>query len=823
MATPAPAPATLPSSLTIGSVTKGMVVTGSNNKMAMINDSPGAKIYQLDHVDPIARRENAPVGLPVSKPVLFLGRDAEKSALLNALQSGRIVVLMADNGMGKTSLVSAVYDQLVAANPGRKVIYLNAEYKHGPELEFVVYDAFYNRPEGNVPDHTPMAAGLADDNALIIVDNLAVSGNDLGSLVDLAPKSSFVLITSSITTVDSTPVALRGLPDADAEALFEKKMQEALDDASRQDAIQICEMLKGVPDLIITVALRALLNQEGPADLLAELKSRGFDDAALASLTTAKLTPSQKKVLTFIAVAGEDSTVPAPLLAQLRNRFPDLDVDATVARLIELHLVQAHSPRYSLCGTLSTILDNAWDLTADRDQMLDIAINWLPAQQPSDAVEDSLPLMLRLMKNAAEREKWSEVVKLGRALERFLFYFTWWGAWGDVLNILLRAAKALGDRLLEGWAKHQLGTRALAEGALDIASSNLAEALKIRQSIHDGPGLEATQHNLQVLKALGGPLHGNGSGRSGTGGHPLAYGFFGFAGLLVLALAGYMVFRPTQSPPATQASVPPVAVTTSAPIIPSGTPTLTLTPTFTVTPTGTLTETATPTFTASPTDTAAAQVPSSAVVTGVDFLACRYGPGSVYLYYGLVALKGGAPVQVLGRYDTALGPWALVKYNPPFRPAQPLIPCWVSANYLKMDGDYAALPEVDPHIVFPIFNDPKFVPSRFSPPTITDASETGNLVTVSVEGVDLIYNNPNSTDRQDPNSAVFLVEFWICQKGKLMLDPQGIYFAYDSSQPTASGYAQAPDDGSCGQLPHGNAYLAHRDGYVGPVPFQITH
>ncbi len=551
--------------------------------------------------------------------------------------------------------------------------------------------------------------------------------------------------------------------------------------------------------------------------MLAELKAAGVDDLSLANLTTATLSANEKKVLMFLAVAGDDLTVPAKLLDALQNRFPDLDVVAILDRLKSLHLAQSHSPRYSLCGSLPSVLAGAWDLTAARDQMLAVALDWLPAQQPSSSVEDSLPLMQRLLSDAAARLKWPEVIRLGRALEPLVFRYTRWQAWADVLNVLLRAAQATADAALEGWVLHQLGSRALAEGTLDVASTYLSQALKIRESINDGPGLEVTRHNLDVLKAATAPARGNGSGKNGSGGgRPLTFGLFGFAGLVVLAVAGYAIFRPRPAPPTPPApAVPPIAFTTTAP------PPATDIPTATVTaaPTSTLIPTDTPT--APPTDIPLTAAPFGATVTGVDFLACRYGPGSAYMFYGLVGLKNGAPVQVLGRADTALGQWALVQYALAIKSSTKILPCWVSVNYLNMSGDISSLPELDPHYVFPLFTDPKYVPGVFPYPTITDVSRSGDQLQVSVEGKDLVYIDENHADRESGTSALFLVEFWVCQNGKLRLDPQRIYFAYDPAQPTASGAALATDDGSCGQQPYGAVYLAHRDGYVGPVQFQI--
>ena len=301
----------------------------------------------------------------------------------------------------------------------------------------------------------------------------------------------------------------------------------------------------------------------------------------------------------------------------------------------------------------------------------------------------------------------------------------------------------------------------------------------------------------------------------------LTYGFFGLAGLAVLAVAGYAIFRPRPAPPATQPVVPPVVQATASPLVSTSTPTPTSTSTSTATPTVVATDTPAPALTDTPTGVPGTAAPFGAVVTGVDFLACRHGPGAPYMFYGLVALKNGDAVTVLGRADTAVGQWAFVQYSPPFRLSQKLLPCWVSVNYLKMSGDISQLPQVDPHRVLPYFTDPRYVPGVFPPPTVTGTNRDGNVVQVSVQGKDLVYIDESHTDRESATSALFLVEFWVCQKGQQVLNPQGIYFKYDPSQDIAYGTAQATDDGSCGQPVHGDVFLAHRDGYVGPVLFQV--
>jgi hypothetical protein len=82
-----------------------------------------------------------------------------------------------------------------------------------------------------------------------------------------------------------------------------------------------------------------------------------------------------------------------------------------------------------------------------------------------------------------------------------------------------------------------------------------------------------------------------------------------------------------------------------------------------------------------------------------------------------------------------------------------------------------------------------------------EASRSGNLVFISWKGHDLLPG-----DKPDA-SMRYLVETWTCQDGEIVFTPQG----------TDETYAQVRDDGGCAEASHGYVYLAHVDGYIGPV------
>ncbi|MDQ3007522.1 MAG: hypothetical protein M3R47_19320, partial [Chloroflexota bacterium] len=140
------------------------------------------------------------------------------------------------------------------------------------------------------------------------------------------------------------------------------------------------------------------------------------------------------------------------------------------------------------------------------------------------------------------------------------------------------------------------------------------------------------------------------------------------------------------------ASPSPVVINTSTGIPASET--------FTSIPTLASSATASPTFTPLPTDTATQSLPTEtptlvpiptvqslrAKVTA-ERLSCRYGPGPEYLY--LFALRQTANIKLIGRVDAENWRWFMVENQ---------VNCWVSAEFLEIQGDPLSLPIVYPGI-----------------------------------------------------------------------------------------------------------------------------
>lgn len=214
------------------------------------------------------------------------------------------------------------------------------------------------------------------------------------------------------------------------------------------------------------------------------------------------------------------------------------------------------------------------------------------------------------------------------------------------------------------------------------------------------------------------------------------------------------------------------------------------------TPTVTPLISATPTSTTAPASTTATVTPTTAPTVNLegkvdsDLLSCRYGPGAGYLYqYGL---SKDNEVQVLGKAETAGGLWLYVHASGYDRP------CWVNAKFLQVNGDTSTLTDVYPEQAPLIL----FHHDKFPPVTNVSSSRSGDRVDVSWTGYELALG-----DRESSESPQYLVEFWTCQAGQIVFTSYG---AFEEA-------AVIQDEVGCSEPSHGQVFIAHKDGYIGPV------
>lgn len=525
-------------------------------------------------------RRPSPVTLRPRPFQALLDRESEFTAVKDALQSSAPVSIFGDGGIGKTSFLRQLAHLPEAKQFTDGVVFLDVTDLGLDDLLQSLFDAFYESASSFKPTDAEIRHEFQEIRALIILDDLGLPRDEVTTLLDIAPQCQFVLASRQRSLWgEGKLVPLDGLPAGEALALFERESGQTFSGGEQEQVKSLCGLLKGHPLYLLQAA--SLVRERGisVAEVLKQVQAQPVEQAVLTSLGRT-LTETQERILAILT-ASSGATISLDHLLSLTG---DPEAQKAARGLVELGLVQAHSPRYSLRGDLVTTLAASWSLASWEDTLINYFVNWV-AQQPSQMLmEESAEALIRVVKKAEEKKKWPEVIRIGRALEKTYSLWKRWQSWSEILNIILRAARALGDKQVEGWVLHQLGSRAMCLGLAEQGKVLLSQALDIRRLIGDKAGLALTQHNLNVLMGIPIPIKGGQSGcrrylQCGCG----AVG--GMAAVVGLILFGIWLY-------------PDTPTLTPAPEIDTISPTVTLVDTPTFTPTSPFTPTPTPTSTA---------------------------------------------------------------------------------------------------------------------------------------------------------------------------------------------------------------------------------
>jgi hypothetical protein len=576
----------------------------------------------------------------------LLDRDTESASVKTAIETSNPVSIFGEEGIGKTSFVRRLVHLPDLPDFPTGVVYLDGSGQGLPDLLQRLFDAFYESQLQYKPRDAEIRHELQKRKALIFLDGLNLPRDEIESLLDAAPNCTFILASVKRTLWgEGQTIPLQGLPENDALNLFQRELGRAMNEEEQAAAKMICTLLQGHPLRILQAASLIHETSKSISEFVEELQ-RDIPEKAVLQASLNTLSENQEQVLAVLAAANGF----AMPLEHLISLSKDQSVRKTLQELIALGLVQAHSPRYSLTGNLASSLASMWDLSSQEDRLLEYFLAWLEGQPTQTLIEESAEPLIYTVKKAAEKEQWSQVIRLGRALERYLIMWKRWQAWADVLNLILKAARALGDRKVEAWALHQLGSQAMCLGQADQARELLTEALNLRKAIKDRAGLKVTQHNLNVL--LRAPVPPK-AGKSG--GHPWSIGGSTIImSLIMAAILSYVGVALALPPESLPFPVPPIYLypTAMSTLTNTPVPTETFTPTPTRTLTSTPTETSTPTPTRRPTFTrTSTRTPSSTPCLPMFTLTTgafvRTGPGTAYP--DITAIPAGDTVEIIDR------------------------------------------------------------------------------------------------------------------------------------------------------------------------------
>ena len=600
-----------------GDVTVGGDVVGGDKVVQQTEQvASGKYVLQIGSVSGgvvnIAQPGEQPTVKPRPAPVMLrprpfanlVGRDEEIKSATAAAQSNLPVEFYGEPGLGKTVLLRKLaYPEAADVFPDG-VVHLSALNQPLSDLRQSLFDAFYESNPPTVVTEAEVQHGLQGKRALLLLDDVSLSREEVEALLNTAPQCTFIFASNERRLWgDGRALALKGLAPDEGVRLMERELGKDLTGSEEDVAEKLVTALEGKPLHILqaaSLARDAGQTLEAVAGQITAHTQTGASPAeTVQAQAVAALTEAEQKLLQVLATLNG-----APLHADHLAEITGIqDAGAVLENLMKRGLVQAHSPRYSLAGALAQTLQKQTDLTTSAEQALIHFVRWAEANPTAEAVaEAALPMRQILAWAATRADRAMEILRLARALERTLVRRGQWEAWRQVLQSVLDAARTAGDRASEAWALHQLGSRALCLGDISLAQELLKKALGIRQAIGDAAGAATSGHNLQVLRlVLPQPPRWTRFARFAAQ-PPVIAGAITVVVVAAIAAFGALA-RPASTPTPTS---PPPTFTIVPTSLPSLTPipaTDTREPTRTPAPTDTLAPTATGTDTATPTET----------------------------------------------------------------------------------------------------------------------------------------------------------------------------------------------------------------------------
>jgi hypothetical protein len=508
-----------------GDVRSSVIVTGDNVMLNVSLDAAeGALLDRLADV-----RQPVPLPTPLdSRPRRFanhVDRDIVAQSVLAEAAAAGAANLYGEPGVGKSHVLAHAAHLPEAAGPDG-VAYVPAEEAPLDDVLQALFEEFYDCGSPPVrPSRSRLRRELRDRQALVVVDGLELGPEDARAVLEAASSCTFLVASTERRLRDGATVRLAGLELSYALELVEQELGRPLTAEERPDAERLCEALAGHPWRIREAVARA--RDEGRS--LAEA-GRELDEADMLEA----LTPGERSVLAGLAAAGGGPVG----IVHLRELSAVEDVEPVLADLERRHLVQSHSPSYSLAEPLRTVLVARGDLEHRREHALDHFAAWSERHRGEPEVAAEQPALLGLLRWSAATGRAEETIRLGRAADPALAAAGRFGSWGETVDTVLGAARRRGDQAAEAWALHQRGTLKACLVGAEPGLVDLEAARELRERLGDRTGEAATRHNIEVVRGLagGGGDGGNGGGAGGGGHGPAFFGVIALLGAIVVAL-----------------------------------------------------------------------------------------------------------------------------------------------------------------------------------------------------------------------------------------------------------------------------------------------
>ncbi len=428
----------------------------------------------------------------------LLDRQQETNRIMDLLRDAQPVEIHGEPGVGKTLLLrSLAFSPDLAYLFQDGIIYRAVHQQPIDDLMQSLFDDFYEYEEEAFYKPTPeeIQQRLRGKRSLVILDDVDLPAEDVQTLLTSLPSLNFLLAgRSPHLWGEEHRIELEGLPTEQAIDLAEVAINTSFTEEERGIAQALCTALSNHPLRIVQASALVRERRLNLPTLVQQIQAAPSPEVLILRAVSTLPEP-QRRILAAISVLGTTPVAAYHLgtITAISNLPPVLE------DLVSWGLLTTDGVRYALAGNLLTTIRQYWNLTPWIQPVIRHFVNWSAqhARVRGTLAQES-DTLLAVMATAAQQTQWKEVLHLARQADQSLPLSGHWGAWEQVWQRGLQAARELGDQGAIANALHQLGTRAL--GLNDALSANtyLTQALQLRQSIND-PGANTTRHNLEFL------------------------------------------------------------------------------------------------------------------------------------------------------------------------------------------------------------------------------------------------------------------------------------------------------------------------------------
>jgi hypothetical protein len=470
----------------------GVIVTGDNSYVVNFPQGAdhGALLEALSAaLVPKKRLRPRPVR---ELPAAFAGtvdREAEVRAILDGIASHETVNVHGETGVGKT------YALLRALNSDDPRLAGNLAYIHANQgLDDVLQRVFETWYECDRPcqlSPTQVRRDLAQIAGVLALDSVTLDREAAQQLSLAVPGCRLVVASRDRVLWEGIGVAIRGLERDFSRAVIEQQLGRAISGDEDAAAERLATQLAGNPERIREAVATAQEQGRSLAALGATLSSL----EPVATVAHDKLEaagPEGRRLLAALALFGGAEVGDR----HLREIAAVPDFDAVVDGALRRRDIRGEGGRYRI-GAVLAVAPGSLDLTSVAHAALAHFINWSSQlrAEPLALLKEG-DALLALLRWATAAGLSHEVIGLGRNIDSAFALGRRFGSWREVLELVRAAARDAGDRYAEAWALHQLGTRAMSLGDIDVGAALLRQAIAMRRELDDGDGAEVSINNL---------------------------------------------------------------------------------------------------------------------------------------------------------------------------------------------------------------------------------------------------------------------------------------------------------------------------------------